>query len=195
MLVALTGIGLSTAAGLNAYIPFLVVALLARLTDVVVLPDGLEWIQSWWALGIGAALLLVDVVLDKVPAVDSVNDLIQTALRPLSGGVVFAATAAAADLEQSTWVQDNPWVPFAAGVVLAAVVHAGKAGVRPVINGATAGLGAPVASTVEDGASVGLSLAAVFVPLLVLVLLVALVVAFVTVRRRLRRARRATQAA
>lgn len=159
MLVALTGIGLSTAAGLNAYIPFLVVALLARFTDVVVLPSGLTWMESWWAIGIGTVLLVADVVLDKVPVVDSVNDAIQTAIRPLSGGIVFAATSAAADLESSTWVQENAWVPFVAGVVLAAIVHAGKATVRPAVNAATFGVGAPVVSTIEDGTSFGLSLA------------------------------------
>ncbi|GEA81457.1 DUF4126 domain-containing protein [Cellulomonas uda] len=190
MLVALTGIGLSMAAGLNAYIPFLVVALLARLTDVVTLPDSLVWIESWWAIGIGTVLLLADVVLDKVPVVDSVNDAVQTAIRPLSGGVVFAATSAAADLERSDWVERHAWVPFVAGVLVAALVHAGKATVRPVVNAATLGAGAPVVSTVEDGTSVGLSLAAVFVPLLVLVLLVALVVAFVVLRRRRRAATR-----
>ncbi|ASR54695.1 DUF4126 domain-containing protein [Cellulomonas sp. CW35] len=190
MFVALTGIGLSMAAGLNAYIPFLVVALLARLTDVVTLPDPLVWIESWWAIGIGTVLLLADVVLDKVPVVDSVNDAVQTAIRPLSGGVVFAATSAAADLERSDWVERHAWVPFVAGVLVAALVHAGKATVRPVVNAATLGAGAPVVSTVEDGTSVGLSLAAVFVPVLVLVLLVALVVAFVVLRRRRRAATR-----
>lgn len=194
MLVALTGIGLSTAAGLNAYIPFLVVALLARFTDVVVLPSGLTWMESWWAIGIGTVLLVADVVLDKVPVVDSVNDAIQTAIRPLSGGIVFAATSAAADLESSAWVQENAWVPFVAGVVLAAIVHAGKATVRPAVNAATFGVGAPVVSTVEDGTSFGLSLAAVFVPLLVLVLLVALVVVLVTFRRRRRAATRGPDA-
>ena len=194
MLVALTGIGLSTAAGLNAYIPFLVVALLARFTDVVVLPSGLTWMESWWAIGIGTVLLVADVVLDKVPVVDSVNDAIQTAIRPLSGGIVFAATSAAADLESSTWVQEHAWVPFVAGVVLAAIVHAGKATVRPAVNAATFGVGAPVVSTVEDGTSFGLSLAAVFVPLLVLVLLVALVVVLVTFRRRRRAATRGPDA-
>ena len=190
MLVALTGIGLSMAAGLNAYIPFLVVALLARLTDAVTLPDSLVWIESWWAIGIGTVLLVADVVLDKVPVVDTVNDAVQTAIRPLSGGVVFAASSAAADLEQSDWVERNAWVPFVAGVLVAALVHAGKATVRPVVNAATLGAGAPVVSTVEDGTSVGLSLAAVFVPVLVLVLLVALVVGFVVLRRRRRAATR-----
>ena len=73
MLAALTGIGLSAAAGLNAYIPFLVVALIARFTDYITLPVGYEWIESSWAIGIGAALLLAEVILDKIPAVDTIS--------------------------------------------------------------------------------------------------------------------------
>lgn len=189
MLVALTGIGLSAAAGLNAYIPFLVVALLARFTDLVTLPAGLEWVASGWAIGIGAVLLLTDVVLDKVPVVDTVNDAVQTFVRPATGGLVFAATSAAEDLQSSSWVQENPWVPVAAGIVVAGLVHAGKATARPVLNAGTGGLGGPVASVVEDGASVGLSLVAVFLPVLVLVVLALAVWGLVVARRR-RRARR-----
>ena len=190
MLVALTGIGLSAAAGLNAYIPFLVVALLARLTDVVVLPEPLVWMESWWAIGIGAVLLLTDVVLDKVPVVDSLNDLVQSVVRPATGGVVAAATTAAEGIEGSTWVSERPWVPVAAGVLVAALVHSGKAAVRPVVNATTGGVGGPVVSAAEDGVSVGLSLVAVFLPLLVLVVLGVLVTAFVLLlRRRRRRAR------
>src|SRR5687768_11368894 len=81
VLAALTGMSLSAAAGLNAYIPFLVVALVARFTDYIVLPAGYEWIESNWAIGIGSVLLVAEVVLDKVPAVDTVNDTIQTFIR------------------------------------------------------------------------------------------------------------------
>ena len=132
MFAALTGIGLSAAAGLNAYIPFLVVALLDRFTDVVNLPVGYEWMSSWWAIAVGAVLLLAEVVLDKVPAVDSVNDAVQTFVRPASGGVIFAATSAAQDVEGSGWVQSHPWVTVLAGVAVAGLVHAGKATARPV---------------------------------------------------------------
>ena len=192
MLVALTGIGLSAAAGLNAWIPFLVVALLARLTDVVVLPDELVWMESWWAIGVGAVLLLADVVLDKVPVVDTVNDLVQTVVRPATGGVVAAATTAAEGLEASTWVSERPWVPIVAGVLVAALVHSGKAAVRPVVNASTGGVGGPVVSAAEDGVAVGLSLVAVFLPVLVLVVLGLLVWAFVVLLRR-RRRRRSTE--
>ena len=80
MIAALTGIGLSAAAGLNAYIPFLIVALIAKYTDVITLPASYAWMESWWAIGIGAVLLLTELVLDKVPAIDSISSLPMTSL-------------------------------------------------------------------------------------------------------------------
>ena len=68
MIAALTGMGLSAAAGLNAYIPFLIVALIARFTDLITLPTSFAWIESWWAIGIGSILLIAELVLDKIPA-------------------------------------------------------------------------------------------------------------------------------
>ena len=197
MIAALTGMGLSVAAGLNAYIPFLVVALLARFTDVVVLPTGFEWMESWWAIGIGAVLLLTEVTLDKVPAVDSVNDAVQTFIRPSMGGLMGAATAGASTLDESTWMQDNAWVGVLLGVVISGLVHAGKTAARPVVNVGTAGFGAPVVSTAEDGASIGIALVAVFVPVLVVLVLIALAAMLVwvfTAWRRLRRRRQARPA-
>lgn len=154
MIAALTGMGLSAAAGLNAYIPFIIVALLARFTDAVVLPTGFEWMESWWAIGIGAVLLVTEITLDKVPAVDSLNDAVQTVIRPGMGGLMGAATAGASTLDESTWMQEHAWVGVVLGIVVAGLVHTGKAASRPVINAGTAGFGAPVASTAEDGAAV-----------------------------------------
>lgn len=190
MIAALTGMGLSAAAGLNAYIPFLIVALVARFTDVITLPATYAWIESWWAIGIGAVLLLSEVVLDKIPAVDSVNDAVQTFIRPAMGGLVFAATAAAADLDSSAWMTAHPWVGIVLGVVVSGLVHTGKVAARPVVNMGTAGFGAPVVSTAEDGASVGLSLAALFAPLLCLVALILLAWVLIAGSLRVRRWRR-----
>lgn len=61
------------------------------------------------------------------------------------------------------------------GVITAGLVHGGKTVSRPVINSATLGLGAPVASTAEDGASAALSFAAIFMPVLGVILLLALI--------------------
>ena len=190
MIAALTGAGLSAAAGLNAYIPFLLVALVARFTDVITLPQSYAWIESWWAIGIGAVLLLAEVVLDKVPAVDSVNDAVQTFIRPSMGGLIFAATSAASDLDHSAWMAGHPFVGVVLGIVVSGLVHTGKMAARPAINAGTLGFGAPVVSTVEDGASFGISLVAVFLPVLVLVVLVALAWLLIWLWLKVRRWRR-----
>jgi len=171
MIAALTGSGLAAAAGLNAYIPFLLVAVIARVSDVIVLPADYAWVQSDWAIGIGSVLLLGELVLDKIPVVDHLNDMVATFIRPTVGGLIFSATSSAQNLDNSAWMQHNPWVGAILGVILAGLTHTTKAAVRPAVNLSTAGTGAPVISTLEDIASIGLSLAAIFAPLLVIVFL------------------------
>lgn len=187
MFAALTGAGLSAAAGLNAYVPFLLVALIARFTDVITLPSSFDWIESPWAIGGATLLLVAEVVLDKIPAVDSLNDIVGTAVRPTIGGVVAAATASAGSLDNSGFMAENPWISAIGGGLIAAVVHAGKAGARPVINTASLGMGAPFVSTAEDLGSVGLSLVAIFIPVLVVVGLALLAYLMWRMIRRVRR--------
>ena len=193
MLAALTGAGLSAAAGLNAFIPFVLVGMLDRFTTLLELPESLDWISSWWAIGAGMVLLVVDVVFDKVPGVDHVSDLIQTAVRPLMGGLVFAASSSAARFESTDWWQENPWVGAVIGVVLAGTVHAGKALSRPIVNAGTFGLGAPFVSAAEDATSATVSIVAILLPILVILVLVVLGVAIwrILAYRRRWRARRA----
>lgn len=191
MLATLTGMGLSAAAGLNAYIPFLIVAVIARFTDVIELPQSYAWIESTWSIGIAAVLLFTEVVLDKIAVVDSINDAVATFIRPTVGGLIFAATSAAQQVEdQSSWMQDNPWVGIVLGVVISGAVHATKATTRPAVNISTVGLGAPVVSAAEDTTSVGLSLVAIFLPLLVIVALVLLAWLMFWAWRRFRRMKR-----
>jgi hypothetical protein len=190
MLASLTGLGLSAAAGLNAYIPLLLVGLLARFTDVIVLPEPYRWIQGGWALGVVSVLLVAELVLDKVAVVDHVNDVVQTLVRPTVGGVIFAATSAAEQADASTWMQQHQWVSVLLGVVVAGAVHAAKATARPLVNATTVGTGTPVVSAAEDAASLGISLVAVFLPLLVVVVVLLLALAAVAVVRRARRLRR-----
>ncbi|GLX92838.1 DUF4126 domain-containing protein [Herbidospora sp. NBRC 101105] len=192
MFATLTALGLSTAAGLNAYIPLMVVGVLANVTDAVKLPPEYAWLADGWVLGIIGVLLLAEFVLDKVPVVDHVNDMIQTAVRPAAGGVVFSATSAASQLDNSAWMAEHPAVGWILGIVTALIVHAVKSTARPVVNATTAGVGAPVVSTVEDAGSLSLSLVAVFLPVLVLVFLAGMIaIGWVTLRRlrRLRRSR------
>ncbi len=194
VLAALTGAGLSAAAGFNAYIPFLIVALFARFTDYITLPAEFAWIESNWAIGIGVVLLLAEVVLDKIPAIDTVNDTIQTFIRPSMGGLIFAATNAADNLDNSTTMTDHPWIGVVLGMLVSGLVHSGKMAARPVINAGTLGAGAPVVSTVEDGASVGLSIIAILFPILVILVLILLAWLIIWVWMRVRRWRASREA-
>ncbi|MGV0738851.1 DUF4126 domain-containing protein [Mycobacterium sp. DBP42] len=173
----LTGFGLATAAGLNAYIPLLALGLLSRFTHLVSLPAGWSWLENGWVIAIVAVLLIIEVVADKIPALDSVNDTIQTFVRPTAGGIVFGsgtASQTAAVTDPGAFAQSGQWIPVVIGAVTALVVSLTKSTVRPAANVATAGVAAPVLSTVEDVTSVGLVFVAILLPILVLVALVVL---------------------
>lgn len=189
MFAALTAAGLSAAAGLNAYVPFLIVALIARFTDLINLPTSFSWIESWWAIAIATILLAAEVVLDKIPAVDSINDMVGTAIRPTVGGLIAAASTGNT-IDHSVFMEEHQWIAAVLGVVVAGVVHTGKATARPAINVASLGVGAPIVSTGEDVTSVGFSFAAIFAPLLVLLGLILLAWSLWWIWRRVRRLRR-----
>lgn len=194
----LTGFGLATAAGLNAYIPLLALGLLSRFTDLVSLPSGWAWLENGWVMLIVAVLLLIEVVADKVPALDSVNDMVQTFVRPTAGGIVFGSGTAAQTAtvtDPGAFAQSGQWIPVVAGIVIALVVSLTKSTVRPAANVATAGVAAPVLSTVEDITSIGLVFMAILLPVLVLVAVAALAWAAVRLIRRRRTARTAGPAA
>jgi hypothetical protein len=185
-----TGLGLSAAAGLNAYIPILVIGLLARFSDVVTVPHEFSWMTNGWALAGVAVLLAAEVVLDKIAVVDHVNDAIQSFVRPAAGGAVFAASNAAAHLDSSSFMREHAWIGWVLGVVVAFAVHGTKASVRPVVNAGTLGTGTPIVSAVEDFVSLGMSLLAILFPVLALILLIAMVYVAVRLLRRLRAWRR-----
>jgi hypothetical protein len=190
---ALTGTGLAASAGLNAYIPLLTMGLLARYTETINLPAGSAWLTNGWTLIILGLLLSIEMVADKVPIVDHLNDIVQTFVRPTAGGLAFGAGSASETVTVSdpgSFFTSHQWVPIVAGGLIALTVHGVKTASRPVVNASTAGLGAPVASTVEDFGSVVMSVLAVLLPILVLFGLVILLwAAFWVFRRRRRRKR------
>jgi hypothetical protein len=192
MFEVLTGAGLAAAAGLNAYIPLLVLGLLSRFTDLVSLPAGWSWLENGWVQLILGVLLVIEIVADKIPAVDTVNDWIQTIVRPAAGGIVFGSGAVAQTAtvtDPAQFFSSFAWVPIVLGVLLALTVHVGKTVVRPAANVATAGIGAPVLSTIEDVFSAVMSVVALLLPVLVILGLAGLVVGGVSMIRRMRHRR------
>jgi Domain of unknown function (DUF4126) len=174
----LAAFGLSGAAGLNAWLPLLASALLARL-DVVELAAPLDELSSNTGLVVLAVLTTADFVGDKIPLVDHVLHLLGTVIAPASGAILFAA--------QTGLETDVPTVvAVVLGALTAGSVHAGRSAVRPVSTATTGGLGNPLLSLGEDIASLLLVVLSFVVPLLAVLLLAWLLLLFVR-RRHARR--------
>ncbi len=170
MIDLLTGIfsafGLSASAGLNAYIPLLVIALLARFTSLVKLNSPWDTLANGWVIGLLVVLSLIEFFADKVPAVNHINDIIQTFVRPVAGAIVFAASA-------KVVTDVHPVISLAAGLLVAGGVHAVKSlAVRPAVTATTGGAGNVPVSIMEDVTSTILSILAAVLPVLIAVILI-----------------------
>jgi hypothetical protein len=181
------GFGLAAPAGLNAWLCLLIVGLLARFTDVITLQPPFNLLTDIWVLVALGVLLTIEVFADKIPAVDTVNDIIHTFIRPVAGGILFASyTGAVGGLD--------PTIGFILGLLAAGSVHAVKATARPMITATTGGLANPLVSLVEDiiaGSTTVLALFAAPCAALVMALLLGGAIFFVWRWRERRRRRQA----
>jgi hypothetical protein len=160
--------GLSASAGLNAYIPLLVVAIAARFTNLFTLSEPWDTLTSWWIIGLLVVLSIIEFFADKAPAINHINDTIQTVVRPVAGAVVFAASA-------KVITDVNPIFSLALGLLVAGGVHTAKAGaLRPAVTATTGGAGNIVVSITEDIIATVLSILAVLIPIVAGVLLTVL---------------------
>jgi len=161
--------GLSASAGLNAYIPLLVVALAARFTNLITLSDRWDALTSWWVIALLVILSIIEFLVDKFPAVNHINDIIiQSFVRPTAGAIVFAAsTNVISDI--------HPVLALALGLLVSGGVHAVKStAIRPAVSVATGGTGNIPISVTEDVTSGTLSVLSVVVPIAALVIVVSL---------------------
>lgn len=169
----LTAFGLSASAGLNAYIPLLVVGVIAHYTDLIKLSSPYDVLANPWVLIVVGILLIIEMLADKVPAVNHINDAIQTLVRPAAGAVVFAAST-------NVITDIHPAVAIICGLFVAGGVHIVKAAaVRPAVTAATGGTANAPVSIAEDVFATVLSILSIVVPILVgvsLVLLTTLVI-------------------
>jgi len=167
-----TAFGLSASAGLNAYIPLLIVGLLARYTDLIKLNEPWSTLSNAWIILMLCILVIIEMLADKVPAVNHINDVIQTVVRPAAGAIAFAASA-------NVVTDVSPVLALACGLLVAGTVHVAKAGVvRPMVTATTGGAGNTPVSIAEDVISTVLSILAVVLPVLIGTLLV-VVAAFI----------------
>jgi hypothetical protein len=164
MIDVLSAFGLAAATGLNAYLPLLIVGLMARYTDLVTLRPPFNALENPVVLGVLGVLLVIEMTADKIPAVDSVNDVIQTVVRPAAGAIIFAASA-------NVISEMHPAMALICGLLAASSV------------------GNPIVSTAEDVVAGVTTVVAILVPALAATVIIALIVflAWRLLRRRQRR--------
>jgi len=171
-----SGVGLSSVAGVRAYLPLALAGIFARL-GLFELPAPFDLLSDWLVIGALLVLALVESGLDKIPALDSVLDFVQTPIRIVAGAVLFSAA-----LQAGLSVEAIP--ELAAGGTIAGVVAVLKAVLRPSANVASAGVSAPFLSAFEDVVALVGGTLAIVVPLVSLLLVAFLLFFFYRVRKR-----------
>jgi hypothetical protein len=187
-----TPLGLGFASGVNAYLPLLAFAVAVRWLHLYTVNSHFAFITSDWFMVILAVLALLDFVADKIPLIDHGWDAINTAIRPLAGALVAAASSQQVTLPVSTASLSLNLLPsmstamgniYIAGTgliimmallggILAALAHTTKATTRLVSTVTTAGFFNIILSFCEDVLVVMLVLIALFAPAIMLILIV-----------------------
>ncbi|NJM05215.1 DUF4126 domain-containing protein [Candidatus Gracilibacteria bacterium] len=163
-----SGLGLSAASGLNAYLPMFTVGLLSRL-GFIDLAAPFNVIEHPLVLLVIAALAVLDFAGDKIPAVDSALHALGMIVAPMAAAILFVAST-------SSFGTVEPWLAAIAGLFIGGGTHALRAAARPVVTLATGGTANPVVSLVEDIAALVLTIVAIVIPVLGVIL--ALIAAF-----------------
>jgi len=158
-------IALAASAGLRAWLPLLLAGGLARL-GVLDLGSSFQFLSSTRALVLFGVATAIELVGDKIPAVDHALDVIGTPLRPLAGAVLAASV-----LGTVTDPLTSVVLGTAVGAPSALVPHAAKSVLRAASTTVTGGLANPVLSLIEDAISLLTFILAVLVPLVVVALL------------------------
>ena len=179
----LSAFGLSTAAGLNAYLPLLTVGLVARYTNLIHLDGPYALLTNPVVLLIIAVLALLDFIGDKIPAVDHALHAAGLIIHPIAGAILFMSANSATGAV-------NPLLAALCGILIAGGTHTVRATARPLSTATTAGVANPVISFFEDVVSLILSVLAIIVPVLAFLLVVFFAIMMVLLFRRLWRRRR-----
>jgi len=170
------GIGLSSIAGVRAFLPLVLVGLFARL-GVFALPASFGFLDDWPVIGALAVLALLESGLDKIPSLDPVLNYVLMPLRIVSGAILFAVA-----LQQGIDVGAIP--ELVVGGVIAGLVAVLKTILRPATNATSAGVSTSFLSLMEDVVTLLGGIIAVLVPLVPLALVAFLLFFFFRVRRR-----------
>lgn len=160
LLSLLAAVLLAAPCGLNPYLPPLFLAAMLRSGGAIRVGSGMDFLGQTWFLALAAALFLVNVFLDKVfrPGdslatprgrgrrwhwLGKAHDVGQMILGPLAGGLLMVAVCRA-------FSADLFLIAPMVGLLLAALVYAGKRALRYRFSGRLGPLSNILFSVLED---------------------------------------------
>jgi hypothetical protein len=138
-------LGVSFAAGLNAYATVLALGLMHRF-GFIHLPQSLDVVGTTPVIAAAGVLYLIEFIADKIPWIDSVWDAIHTVIRPAAGALL--AYGLVGNVEPQ-------WQVIAAlvGGSVALTSHTAKASTRAAVNVSPEPFSNWFLSLLEDGVS------------------------------------------
>ena len=187
--------GLALSSGVNAYFPLLAFAVSARWLHLYKVNPAFSFVTQTWFMALLLILALADLFADKIPVVDHLWDAIHTAIRPLAGALVAAASDNSIHIPNTTTLLGHQVmtmglnlpvsliVVMIIGAVLALMTHTTKAATRVASTATTAGLLNIVLSFVEDIGVLITTLLALFAPVVMFVIVILFVIVFVLLAR------------
>ena len=171
LILAGLGVGLASVAGVRAFVPLALFSLFARL-GYIAEPDifGLQF--GWIVVLALSALAVVEIMLDKVRALDPAFGYVMIPIRMVAGAVLFAAVY-------------GPGAPgLVAGGAIAGLVAGLKVILRPSSRSSSAGVSTAFLSAMEDFVAVLGGVVGLFLPFLPLLFVGFLLFFFNRVRKR-----------
>jgi len=144
------------ASGVNSYAVVLVLGLIGKFGHVAAVPPVLEHPP---VLAAAAVLFIGQFIVGKIPMLDSVWDVVHTALRPVVGGAIGVVMAQHANADSAAVI-----AAAALGGGSALASHVVKTGMRVGVNASPEPVSNIVASLLEDLGVAGLVSFAVFHP-------------------------------
>jgi len=187
--------GLALSSGVNAYFPLLAFTIAVRWLHLYKVNPSFSFVTQTWFMIALAILTVVDLFADKIPVIDHLWDAIHTAIRPLAGALVAAASNNQFHIPNTTVlvgshvmtmgvnVPATLVVVMVIGAALALMTHTTKAATRVASTTTTFGLLNIVLSVVEDTGVVIATLLALFAPVVMFVVVILFVLIFLLLAR------------
>ena len=172
----LLGVGLASVAGVRAFVPLALFALFTQLGLIV--PPDILGLQSGWTVVLAlSALAVVEIVLDKVRALEPAFGYLIIPIRMVSGAALFATI-----YEPGALLKAVPGLVAGAGI--AALVAVLGVTLRPSSRGSSAGVSTAFLSGMEDVVAIIGGAVGPFVPFVPLLFVGFLLFFFNRIRKR-----------